>query len=118
MQTLFTGADPLDVVGPPSSCPGCVEKVPRSVSFALPNVTVPDVSAYQRYLPDEWNAQLVGGRGSLDGAASMSATDLDFDLTLRSDDAEVRFTENTFQSGLALGVKAKGTTTRPRRGST
>ena len=33
----------------------------------LPSVSVPDISAYQRYLPDEWNATLVGGSGSLDG---------------------------------------------------
>ena len=111
-ETLFTGTDIAIAVARSSRLlpGGDTEKVPRQVAITLPNVTVPDVSAYQRYLPDEWNAQLVGGSGSLDGRASMSATDLDFDLTLRSDDAEVRFTENAFQSGLALGVKAKGTT--------
>lgn len=85
------------------------EKVPRSVALNLPKVTVPDISAYQRYLPDEWNAELVGGSGSLDGHASMSAGALDFDLTLHSDEAEVRLTRNTFQSGFTLGVKARGT---------
>ena len=111
-ETLFTGTDIAIAVARSSRVlPGAdTEKVPRRVTITLPNVTVPDVSVYQRYLPDEWDAQLVGGRGSLDGEASMSAADLDFDLTLRSEDAEVRFTESAFQSGLALEVKAKGTT--------
>jgi hypothetical protein len=111
-ETLFTGTDiAINIARSSVILPGVdTEKLPRKVAIALSKVAVPDVSVYQRYLPDEWNAQLVGGRGSLDGAASMSAADLDVDLTLRSEDAEVRFTENTFQSGMALGVKAKGTT--------
>ena len=75
----------------------------------LPNVSVPDISAYQRYLPDDWNAELVGGSGSLDGEVSMSAGALDFDLTLHADDAAVRLADNAFQSGFTLGLKAKGT---------
>lgn len=86
------------------------EKVPRRVALNLPNVSVPDISAYQRYLPDEWNAELVGGTGSLDGEASISAAALDFDLTLRSEEAEIRLTRNLFRSGFTLGVKAKGGT--------
>ena len=86
-----------------------VEKVPRRVEIKLPNVSVPDISAYQRYLPDEWNAELVAGTGSLDGAASMSAGALDFDLTLHADDAAIKLTENVFQSGFTLAIKAKGT---------
>ncbi len=76
--------------------------------MTLPNVTVPDISAYQGYLPDGWNAELVGGSGSLNGAASISAAALDFDLTLSSDKAAVKFSQNVFESGLVLGVKAKG----------
>lgn len=86
-----------------------VEKVPRRVEIELPRVSVPDISAYQRYLPDEWNAELVAGTGSLDGAASMSAGALDFDLTLHADDAAVKLAENVFQSAFTLAIKAKGT---------
>lgn len=86
-----------------------VEKVPRRVEIKLPKVSVPDISAYQRYLPDEWNAELVAGTGSLDGTASMAADALDFDLTLHADDAAVKLAENVFQSGFTLAVKAKGT---------
>lgn len=84
------------------------EKVPRRVEIKLPSVSVPDISAYQRYLPDEWNAQLLGGSGSLDGGASMSSGALDFDLTLHADDAAVKLADNVFQSGFTLAVKAKG----------
>ena len=109
-QTLFTGADlDIDVARSTVVLPDAiVEKVPRSVSLTLPNVTVPDISAYQGYLPDGWNAELVGGSGSLNGAASISAAALDFDLTLSSDKAAVKFSQNVFESGLVLGVKAKG----------
>ncbi len=109
-QTLFTGTDiGIAVVRSSVIFPEeLTEEVPRSVSLTLPKVTVPDVSAYQRYLPDEWNAELVGGSGSLDGHASMSAGTLDMDLTLHSDDAKVRLTKDTFESGISLGVKAKG----------
>ena len=108
---LFTGVNiGIDVQRSTMILPELmVEKVPRRVALNLPNVSVPDVSAYQRYLPDEWNVQLVGGSGSLDGSASMSSGALDFDLTLHSDDAAVKLTENTFQSGFTLGVKASGT---------
>ncbi len=109
-QTLFTGTD-LDVAVARSTrlLPGAdAEKVPRRVALTIRNVTVPDVSAYQRYLPDKWNVEVLGGTGSLDGQAEMSGADLNFDLTLRSDDAEVKFTASSFKTGLVVGLKAKG----------
>lgn len=110
-QPLFNGTDigisvrRSSVVFPDE----LTEEVPRSVTMKLPNVVVPDVSVYQRYLPDEWSAELIGGAGSLVGYASMSGAALDMDLTLRSDDAKVRLTKDTFETNLALGIKAKGT---------
>jgi hypothetical protein len=85
------------------------EEVPRSVNMTLPSVSVPDISVYQRYLPDEWNAELIGGTGSLEGHVAMSRGALDTELTLRSKDAKVRMTKDTFETSLALGVTAKGT---------
>jgi hypothetical protein len=90
------------------------EEVPRSVDMRLPSVSVPDISVYQRYLPDEWNAELVGGAGSLEGHAAMSAGALDLDLTLRSEDAKVRMTKDAFESALILAVKGKGTADREK----
>lgn len=107
---LFQGTDiGIDVVRSAIIAPEeLTEQVPRKVSLTLPEVVVPDVCIYQRYLPDEWNAQLVGGTGSLTGKAMLSREAAEFDLTLRSDDAEVRLTHDTFQSGLAVGMRAKG----------
>jgi len=110
-HSLFEGTDiGIDVIRSAVVFPEeLTEEVPRSVKFALPSVTVPDVSVYQRFLPDEWNAELVGGSGSLEGTAMMSGETLAADLTLRSDDAAVRLAKDTFETSLALGVKAAGT---------
>jgi len=108
--TLFTGTD-LDIAVARSNhiLPGAdTEKVPRRLAVTIPNVTVPDVSAYQEYLPDKWAVSVVGGSGSLNGRAEISASNVDFDLTLRSDNAEVKFPQNSFETGLEIGLKAKG----------
>ncbi len=111
--TLFTGKDlGIDVERTSRLLPGGVkEKVPHRVAIAIPNMTVPDISAYQRYVPDEWKAQVLGGSGSLDGHADLSAANLDFDLTLRSDDAEVKLRDDSFTTGLEFAIKARGDTT-------
>ena len=110
-HSLFEGTDiGIDVVRSPVIFPEeLTEQVPRSVKFALPSVKVPDISVYQRFLPDEWNATLVGGTGSLEGTAMMSGAELSTDLTLRSDDASVRMTKDTFETSLAFKLKASGT---------
>lgn len=109
--TLFTGSDlGITVQRTNRIVPNADgEVVPRRVAVTIPNVTVPDISVYQSYLPDNWSVQLLGGTGSLDGSAEISANDVNFDLTLRSDDAEVKFPQSSFETGLVMGVKAKGT---------
>jgi hypothetical protein len=110
-HSLFEGKDiGIDVVRSAVVFPEALtEEVPRSVRLALPNVTVPDVSVYQRYLPDEWKAELIAGKGLLEGLAMMSRSELAIDLTLSSDDAKIRLTDDTFESGLSLVLKANGT---------
>jgi hypothetical protein len=108
--TLFTGTD-LEIAVARSThiLPGdTTEKVPRRVAVTIPKVTVPDITAYQSYLPDKWAVAVVGGSGSLDGHAEISAANVDFDLTLRSDNAEVKFPQSAFETGLEIRVKAKG----------
>ncbi|MEP0321562.1 hypothetical protein [Bauldia litoralis] len=110
-QTLFTGTDlVIDVERTPRLLPGAIkEKVPQRVALTIPKVTVPDVSVYQRYVPEKWKAQVLSGTGELDGHAELSANSLDFDLTLRSEDADVKLREDSFETGMVLGIKAKGT---------
>ena len=109
--SLFEGTDiGIDVVRSAVIFPEeLTEEVPRSVKFALPKVTVPDISVYQRFLPDEWKATLVGGSGSLEGTAMMSGATLATDLTLSSDNASVRMTRDTFETGLSFKLAASGT---------
>lgn len=87
------------------------EKAPSRVAVTIPSVTVADLTAYQRYLPDKWNVQLLGGTGSLEGSAEMSADDLNIDLTLRSENANLKIKTDSFETNLELGLKAKGTAT-------
>ena len=109
-QELFTGTDlDLAVARTTRILPGDnSEKVPRRLAITIPNVTVPDISAYQQYLPDKWAVAVVGGSGSLNGKAEISASKVDFDLTLRSDNAEIKFPQSSFETGLEMGIKAKG----------
>ena len=109
-ETLFTGADiAIAVARSTMVLPGAnKEKVPRRVTIALSNVTVPDISAFQRYLPDKWDVEVLGGSGSLGGRAELSGAALDLDLTLRSDDAEVKFNANSFVTDVVFGFRAKG----------
>ena len=109
-ETLFTGADiAIAVARSTVVLPGAnKEKVPRRVTIALPNVTVPDISVFQRYLPDKWDVEVLGGSGSLGGRVEWSGAALDFDLMLRSDDAEVKFNAKSFMTDLMVGFRAKG----------
>ncbi|MCB1497715.1 MAG: hypothetical protein KDJ86_18180 [Bauldia sp.] len=111
-ETLFTGTDlAIEVDRTTRLLPGAIkEKVPRRVAMTIPKVSVPDISVYQRYVPDKWHAQVLGGSGSLDGHAEFAAASLDFDLTLHSEDAEVKLREDSFETGLDFVIKAKGET--------
>lgn len=109
-QVLFTGTGiDLDVERTPRVLPGdATEKGPRAVSIAVSNVTVPNISAYQRYVPDEWNVKLVSGSGVLTGLGKLSGATVEVDVSLASDEAEVAFTTDSFKTGLEIGLKVKG----------
>lgn len=109
---LFTGNDlKIAVERSTRAVPGeKQEKVPRRVAVTIPKVTVADLSAYQHYLPDKWNVRILGGTGSLEGSAELSAGDMDFDLTLRSEEARVQLKDDAFETDLVMGVKARGAT--------
>ncbi len=109
-QTLFDGDNiAIAVARSAKIAPGAnTEIVPRRVTMTIPSVTVPDVSVFQTYVPDDWNVEVLGGSGSLQGKAELSGQALDFDLTLSSDAAKVGFAGNSFETGLTLGILAKG----------
>lgn len=109
-ETLFTGENlEIDVERVPWVVPGQDRaKQLRRVVLTIPKVTVPDIKAYQSYLPDRWNANILGGTGSLEGRAEISVEKVDFDLTLGSENASVQFETDSFETGLKLGIKAVG----------
>jgi hypothetical protein len=82
--------------------------MPNRVSLDIPAMRIPDLTAYQRYLPQKWQVELLGGGGSIQGKADLSATRLVADLMLRSDNANVKFKEDSFETDLALDLKATG----------
>ncbi len=109
-ETLFSGADlDIGVERTTRILPGGKdESVPRRIAATLPKVTVPDLSVYQRYIQDKWNLQLLGGAGSLEGRAEISAAAVDLDMLLSSQNAQIQFKDDAFETDLAIGIKAKG----------
>ena len=81
----------------------------KRVAFDIPSMTVPDLAAYQRFLPSKWNVELIGGTGSIEGTAEVTPFTFAADLMLRSDRAELRFKENeSFETDLSVILKAAG----------
>ncbi len=109
--TLFTGTNlEIGVERTTRILPGGdEERFPLRVVLTIPAVKVPDLKSYQGYLPDKWRLQVVGGAGSLEGRAEISAARIDFDLTLRSENASIAFKDDSFATDLVMGIKAKGT---------
>ena len=84
------------------------EKGPSLVAIDVPLMTVSDLKTYQNFVPDNWNSEIVGGTGSLEGKARLSTSDLDVDLKLRSENAEIEFKDDSFETNLELDLMAKG----------
>jgi hypothetical protein len=72
---------------------------------SLPEVSVPDLRLYQRYLPDQTALTLNGGQGRLSGQAELTRTSLDAELQLLSDKADVSFQDYRFKTDLDAGIK-------------
>jgi hypothetical protein len=61
----------------------------RSVQLDLYDLTVPDLSLLQRYLPEKWPLRFEGGSGQLSGSALLAPTRYMLDLELTSDEADM-----------------------------
>jgi len=77
----------------------------RVLDLDLGRVDVPDLSAYQRYLPERWPFMLHGGRGELRGTARIEATAYSVDLELDSDEADLGVGEYRFLADLDASLK-------------
>lgn len=88
--------------------PGGNEAGPKRVSLDIPEMMIPDLTAYQGFLPDKWWLALLGGSGSIAGKADLSAGNLHANLMIRSEDANVKFKDDSFETDLVFVLKASG----------
>ncbi len=76
-----------------------------TLAVSVPSVKVPDLRAYQRFLPDRWAFSIHGGEGELQGSAELSASTLNARLSLTSENVEVGFKDLRFDTNLDLGLQ-------------
>lgn len=73
-------------------------------TISVPDVQVPDLRIYQRYLPGNKGVVLNGGQGTIQGQAELTTTSLTTILQLRSDAADISLQNYRFNSNLDLGL--------------
>jgi len=76
------------------------------VVITIPNVDIPALNIYQRYLPDELTMVLHGGQGKIQGRAELSPTTATAKLQLTSDAADLSLEDYRFITDLEVGVNA------------
>jgi hypothetical protein len=74
----------------------------------IPEMTVPDISVYQRLLPARAGLTIRGGEGRLTGRAEVSRRALVLDFTLTSAAAELEHDRRRVAADLKLQVRAAG----------
>jgi len=77
----------------------------RSLSLEIDGLSVPDLSLYQRYLPEKWSIQLFGGEGHLNGQASLSTDTASVDVRITSEAAELGTDDYRFDTDLDMAIK-------------
>jgi len=77
----------------------------RSIGLEIDRLAVPDLSALQRYLPEQWPIELRGGQGFLHGSAMLFPKAIAMDLTLESERADMGFQSYRFETNLEAAVK-------------
>ena len=76
-----------------------------SIIVSVPDVEIPDLRIYQRYLPGKKGVTFNGGRGIFQGQAELTTASLMTSLQLRSDAADVSLQGYRFSTNLDLGIK-------------
>jgi hypothetical protein len=79
--------------------------IAKRLAFTIPEMEVPDLGAYQIFLPDQWPFKLHGGKGKLQGYAETTQTGFNCDLRLSSEAADVGIKEYRFNSNLDMLLK-------------
>lgn len=77
----------------------------RSLALEIRDLSVPDLSRLQGYLPEKWPLHLLGGDGLLGGRLRMTPAAFDVDLSLRSGQAELALNQYRFLTDLDAAVR-------------
>jgi len=73
------------------------------IAVTVPDVEIPDLRIYQRYLPGKKGITFNGGQGTFQGQAELTTTSLSTTLQLRSDAADVSLQNYRFSTDLDMG---------------
>lgn len=82
----------------------------KTLAVTIPSVEVPDLSAYQTFIPGKWPFRLHGGEGSLQGIVELTPTGFNGNLRLSSEAADVGIKEYRFASNLDMALKVDSPT--------
>jgi len=77
----------------------------RVIDLDIGRLDVPDLAAYQRYLPERWPFHLHGGDGTLSGTAWIRPTAYALDLAVESGAADLGIDDYRFLADLDVGLK-------------
>ena len=77
----------------------------RTIDVELDELTVPDLALLQRYVPRKWPLTLYGGDGTLAGTVHVAPTQLQIDLRLGSDNADMGLNRYRFETNLDAALR-------------
>ncbi len=77
----------------------------RSLTLSIASLKVPDLNAFQRFLPKKWAFKLHGGVGELRGQVSVDHSSFASSINLSSDSADVGVNDFRFSSNLDMKLK-------------
>jgi hypothetical protein len=83
-----------------------LDELDLGFTLTIPSVRVDDIAVYNRLFPAKWDMELLGGKGSLSGRFAVTRDNLDLDLDLTSDDAELRLAGYHAGADLLLKLRA------------
>ncbi len=76
----------------------------QSLALTISSLKVPDLAAFQRFLPTKWAFKLHGGEGKLRGQVSVDQSSFTSNFNLDSDAADVGINDFRFSSNLDMGL--------------
>jgi len=77
----------------------------RSIAASVGVLGVPDLSLFQRFLPEKWPFHLHGGTGELQGSFSITPSSFMIDLSINSKDADMGIKQFQFDTDLDFALK-------------